>query len=58
SYDVPKVYYKLQHCVGCAIHNRIVRVRSRVNRRNRAPPPRFRQEFKKPTAAPAVKATA
>ncbi|KAJ2546270.1 40S ribosomal protein S26 [Coemansia sp. RSA 1878] len=58
SYDVPKVYYKLQHCVGCAIHGRIVRVRSRVNRRNRAPPPRFRQEFKKPTAAPAVKASA
>ncbi|KAJ2666983.1 40S ribosomal protein S26 [Coemansia sp. RSA 1199] len=60
SYDVPKVYYKQQHCVACAIHSRIVRVRSRVNRRNRAPPSRFRKEFKKPTGAPtaAVKASA
>ncbi|KAJ2603290.1 40S ribosomal protein S26 [Coemansia sp. RSA 1722] len=41
SYEIPKVYLKNQHCVGCAIHLRIVRVRSRTARRNRAPPPRF-----------------
>ncbi|KAJ2796941.1 40S ribosomal protein S26 [Coemansia guatemalensis] len=50
AYDVPKVYYKQQHCVGCAIHGRIVRVRSRDGRRNRAPPPRFRDANKKPSA--------
>ena len=40
NYALPKLYIKQYYCVEAAVHQRIVRVRSSVDRRNREPPQR------------------
>ena len=42
NYTLPKLYIKQYYCIEAAVHQRIVRVRSATDRRNREPPVRTR----------------
>ena len=41
-YTVPKMYLKMQYCIDCAVHRRVVRGRAKEARKIRDPPPRRR----------------
>ena len=50
NYALPKIYRKVYYSISAAIHSRIVRVRSRKNRRNREPPTPY---YRTPRPTPA-----
>ena len=50
NFSIPKLFTKLQYCISCGIHLRVVRVRNVEVRRNRAPPVRIIRKEEEPKA--------
>jgi small subunit ribosomal protein S26e len=44
KYEATKLYINMQYCISCAIHSRIVKVRSTLDRKTRTPPPRIQRD--------------
>ena len=44
TYIIPKLYIKMQYCISCAIHSRIVKVRGTIERKSRLPPQRVHRD--------------
>ncbi|XP_073352048.1 uncharacterized protein [Aegilops tauschii subsp. strangulata] len=48
GYHLPKIYLKERWCIGCAIHKKKIGIRSRKDRKNRAPPEEVRRRGPRP----------
>ena len=44
TYIIPKLYIKMQYCISCGIHSRIVKVRGTIERKSRLPPQRVHRD--------------